>query len=184
MSLEDKAESVIAEAIKDTLDMTALREDARGRVFTAAENATIYYGDCMEIVRRYETEAWAEAEEYGYGKTYEASEWRQAVNDYAFALARVVIGRAVEASLNEIEEAADALAEAAAAYGLEDVGAPRVTGDCPHGWAAHDREDENDIHYWSEPNLEGCRAVAVPVAGVWLSYTWTPEPAEEAAAEG
>jgi len=92
-------------------------------------------------------------------------------------------GDMASSAADEIEQATDALRDTAEGYGLEDPADPRVTSDCPHGWAAHDREDEAGTHFWTEGNLEGCRAVAVKVAGIWLSYTWTPEPAEEEGAE-
>ena len=109
------------------------------------------------------------------GQTYEAADWQQAMTAYAYAVAYTVISRNVHDLIEEIEEAADDLRNAAEAHGLEDPADPRISADCPHGWAVHDREDVAGVCFWTESKLEGCRAVARKVAGIWLSFTWTPE---------
>jgi hypothetical protein len=183
-NLEAAALDCIADAIHGmgTLDLDALRDGAGDMASSAADDACIYYSDCLEIINRYERDA-PDAEDMTGGTTYKAEDWMQAMCAYAYAVAYAVISQNVHGLLDEIERAAADLRDTAEGYGLEDPADPRVSSDCPHGWAAHDREDEEGTCFWSEGNLEGCRAVAVKVAGIWLSYTWTPEEAEEEGGE-
>jgi hypothetical protein len=185
-NLEAAALDCINEAIHGmgTLDLDALRDNADEQTNSAAESVTIYYSDCLDIISRYESEADdSTVDDLTGGKTYTAGEWREAMTAYAFGVAYSVLSHEVSEILQAIDTAADDLATAATAHGFSDDDQPRISTDCPHGWAAHDREDEAGTHFWTEGNLEGCRAVAVKVAGIWLSYTWTPEPAEEEGAE-
>ena len=179
-NLEAAAVDCINDAIYDmgTLDLDALRDNAEEQASSAAESACTYYSDCIDVISDYEREA-PDAEDMTCGQTYKAADWQQAMCDYAYAVAYTVFNQNVHRLLGEIEQAADDIRDAAEAHGLEDPADPRISSDCPHGWAAHDREDEAGTHFWTEGNLEGCRAVAVKVAGVWLSYTWTPEKEEE-----
>jgi hypothetical protein len=183
-NLEAAALDCIADAIYGvgTLDLDALRDGAQEQASNAADNACTYHSDCLEIINRYEREA-PDAEDMTGGATYKAADWQQAMCAYAYAVAYTVISQDVNNLIDDIEQTAADLRDTAEGYGLEDPADPRVTADCPHGWAAHDREDEAGTHFWTEGNLEGCRAVARKVAGVWLSYTWTPEEAEEEGGE-
>ena len=176
INLEAAAADCIADAIygMKTLDLQELRDNAEDMASSAADSACIYTSACLDIISDYEREADG-AEEMTSGQTYEAADWQQAMCAYAYAIAYTVISRNVHDLLEEIEEAADGLRNAAEAHGLEDPADPRISADCPHGWAAHDREDAEGTCFWTEGKLEGCRAVARKVAGIWLSYTWTPE---------
>lgn len=174
--LEAAARDCINDAIygMTELDLEALRDGAEDMASSAADSACTYTSACLDIISDYEREA-PDAEDMTSGDTYKAADWQQAMSAYAYAIAYTVISRNIHSLLEEIEEAADDLRDAAEAHGLEDPADPRISADCPHGWAVHDREDEAGTCFWSESNLEGCRAVARKVAGVWLSYTWTPE---------
>ena len=177
VNLRQTAENVISDAIygMETLDIDALRESADEQTHSAAESVTIYHADCLDIISRYESESNdADVDDMTGGKTYTAGEWREAMNAYAYGVAYSVLSQEVGELLQAIDTAADGLALAADAHGFSDDDEPRISTDCPHGWAAHDREDEQGTHFWTEGNLEGCRAVATRVAGIWLSYTWTP----------
>lgn len=175
-NLEAAAADCIADAIygMETLDLQELRDNAEDMASSAADSACIYTSACLDIISDYEREA-PDAEGMTGGDTYKAADWQQAMTAYAYAVAYTVISRNVHDLLEEIEEAADDLRNAAEAHGLEDPADPRISSNCPHGWAAHDREDAAGTHFWTESNLEGCRAVARKVAGIWLSYIWTPE---------
>lgn len=175
-NLEAAAADCIADALygMKTLDLQELRDNAEDMASSAADSACIYTSACLDIISDYEREADG-AEEMTSGQTYEAADWQQAMCAYAYAIAYTVISRNVHDLLEEIEEAADDLRDAAESHGLEDPADPRISADCPHGWAAHDREDAEGTCFWTEGNLEGCRAVARKVAGIWLSYIWTPE---------
>jgi hypothetical protein len=169
----------LAEALygMDTLeDIEDVRERAREGAAQDADNVCIYYTDCMDIIRRYESEVHAsDVEDLLAGREpFPASEWREAMTAYANAVAYVALSAAANAAVDALEEALSALQEAAANHGAEEYDAPRISRDCPHGWAVHDKEDEAGVCYWSEAELEGCRAVAIRSSGVWLSFTWTP----------
>lgn len=176
INLEAAAADCIADAVygMTELDLQELRDNAEDMASSAADNACIYYSNCMDIISEYEREA-PDAEDMTGGDTYKAADWQKALCAYAYAVAYTVISRNVHDLLEEIEEAADDLRNAAEAHGLEDPADPRISSNCPHGWAAHDREDVAGVCFWTESKLEGCRAVARKVAGIWLSYTWTPE---------
>ena len=176
INLEAAAADCISDAIygMETLDLQELRDNAEDKASSAADSACIYYSNCMGIISDYEREA-PDAEDMTGGDTYKAADWQQAMCAYAYAIAYTVISRNVHDLIEEIEEAADDLRDAAESHGLEDPADPRISSDCPHGWAVHDREDEAGTCFWTEGKLGGCRAVARKVAGIWLSYTWTPE---------
>lgn len=175
-NLEAAAADCISDAIygMTELDLQELRDNAEEQASSAADSACTYTSACMDIISEYECEA-PDAEDMTGGQTYEAADWQKAMCAYAYAIAYTVISRNVHDLLEEIEQAADDLRDAAESHGLEDPADPRISSDCPHGWAAHDREDAEGTCFWTEGNLEGCRAVARKVAGIWLSYTWTPE---------
>lgn len=176
INLEAAAADCISDAIygMKTLDLDALRDNAEEQASSAADSACTYTSACLDIISEYEREAYG-AEDMTSGQTYEAADWQKAMCAYAYAVAYTVISRNVHDLLEEIEQAADDLRDAAESRGLEDPADPRISADCPHGWAAHDREDAEGTCFWTEGNLEGCRAVARKVAGIWLSFTWTPE---------
>jgi len=174
-NLDKYADSIMGDAIygMETLDIDTLRATAQDLAFSAADSATTHTSDCYAIINRYETEAGNDVDDLCGGATYSAPDWRDAMTAYAFAIARVIIDRQVGEALQEIDTAADLLADAAAEYGAPDIDEPRISLDCPHGWAPHEKED-NGMLYWTESDLEGCRAVAIQAGGIWLSYTWTP----------
>ena len=176
INLEAAAADCIADAVygMETLDMEALRDGAEAQTSSAADSACIYNSDCLEIISRYERDA-PDAEDMTGGDTYKAADWQQAMTAYAYAVAYTVISQNVNNLIDDIEQAADDLRDAAEAHGLEDPADPRISANCPHGWAAHDREDAEGNCFWTQGKLEGCRAVARKVAGIWLSFTWTPE---------
>jgi hypothetical protein len=179
-NLSDTARSAAGDAIygMDKLDIEEFREKLRDQCASAAESACTYSGDCADILSRYENEREAaDAEEYASGAEWKAADWREARDAWAFAVAYAVLSAKAEEIGKEVEEAADNLSEAASNFGADDMGEPRVSLSCPHGWAVHRREDEAGVHFWYPAELEGCRAVAVDAGPFWLSYTWTPEPA-------
>ena len=165
----------------DTLDIEALRDKARDSVAQEAESACIYANACFEIISRYERDVDdSDIDDLTSGKEYKAGEWQEAMTAYANAVAYAVIGRMVDDRVAEIEEAAEHLVEAGTEWGAEDIDMDslHISGSCAHGWAVHDKEDAEGVCFWSEPNLEGCRAVAIKTGSLWLSYTWTPAAAD------
>lgn len=178
-NLTDRAKDIISDNIGDVFNGADLYENCNEAVFDMAESACTYYRDCEEIISRYESEVDdIVVDDLTSGKTYTASEWRQAMSAYAFGIAASVIRNELIELLDDVDEKAIAIADSAGDLGCEDTDSIRVTADCPHGWLAHDREDENGTLVWD--NVEGCKAVAIKTAaGVWLSITWTPEANEE-----
>ena len=174
------AASAIGDAIDGMhrLDLAELRDKTSEAVFRVAENAVTYTSDALDIIGRYESHPAAmDADDRLVGMpTYTADKWIDAMTAYACAIATCVIEADAWALLDTVGERADMLAEKAREFGDPEHGAetPHVSARCPYGWARHDREDADGVHYWSEQHLEGCRAVAVRVAGIWLFHTWTP----------
>ena len=173
--LEQYGTSCVGEAIYgiDKLDLDKLREDVSDRVYQDAENACIYTHDCMDIIRDYEREHGDDADDTS-GKEYKASEWQEAMQAYAYGVAVNAIRHYADEALDKIEEMADLLIDEIPACFGADRDDLRVSLQCPHGWAPHDREDNDGICFWVSKQLDGCNAVAVDAGALWLSYTWTP----------
>lgn len=179
INLESRATNAISEALygMTNYDARALRDALEDRVGEEAESACIYHHHCDQIISDYEREYPGE----DMGGTFTAAQWEEARTAYAYGVAYAALSSMIDAGLQKIEEAADEL------DGLmrdEYPDAPdvqmQIGRDCPHGWAPHDHEDSDGTHHWYPRELEGCHAIAREVAGVWLSYTWTPEAAEPA----
>lgn len=178
--LEDSARNCLSDVIYDveTLDLDKLREDAQEAAWSAADNACIYYSHCLDIIRDYESDSRADPECLDDSKTYKASEWQEAVQAYAFAIAYSVIQAEVSELLGKVEESAESLVDVVNELLSDDsidASDLRVSLSCPHGWASHDLENEDGVHLWTSRQLDGCNAVAVDAGPFWLSYTWTPE---------
>jgi hypothetical protein len=115
------------------------------------------------------------------GAVYKPSEYLNAMRDFAFGIARSIIAAAAYELASELETALDEVCSAVFAkteirhITVSDI---RLSADCVHGWAAHDYENENGCCFWVSRQLDGCCAVAMPAAGIWLSYTWEPAAAE------
>lgn len=172
IDLKDMAKSLIADLIRgERLDMDQLRDEVNECSFDAADNACIYYHHCEEIIARYESDPRADTDSADdVGAIYKPSEYTKAMCDYAFGIARSIIEAEAGELIDELEEAAEHLTDVLEfpAHGFPF----RLSADCPHGWAAHDREDDHGTCFWVSKQLDGCNAIAVPAAGVWLSYTW------------
>ena len=183
-NLDITAQGIISEALygKTTFDMDELRDAVSDQVHEAADNACIYNSDCLDNIDRYSshpTARNADDEADASGATYKPSQWLEAQQALAYYIARAVIEDAVSTMLDEVEAAEEAILEALAVELPDDHDSPEgslaVSLTCPHGWAAHDREDEDGVHYWVDGQVDGCNALAVSVAGFWLSYCWEPK---------
>jgi hypothetical protein len=145
-----------------------------------ADNACIYTHHCLQIIDDYENDPAVPSESEFGGKEYRSDQWRDAVQAWAYEVAAAVIGSKVHDLINEISDKADALRDALdaldATAGADDADRDTIqtTTDCPHGWAAHDREDSEGIHYWVSRQVDGLNAIAIQAGPVWLSYTWDP----------
>jgi len=177
--LERIGRDVVSDALPQdgTIDIEALREEVGDRAHEAADSACIYYHHCLDIISDYESDPRADTDTADdCGGTFKPSQWQEAAQAYAFWIARGVIAAEADAAIDEIEEAIDHLSDALAGLPAPpdaDVDDYRLTAQCPHGWAAHDREDSEGACFWTSRQLDGCNAIAVPVAGMWVSYTWT-----------
>ena len=177
-NLHDVASDMIGELIHDmkTLDLDQHRDAVNARAPEEADNCVIYTHQAQEIISRYEREAAVDDRDIdACAGTFRPSEWEKAMVAYAYGVARAVI----ESEASEIIEQAEARAEAlVAALDMDlDTSDLAVTLDCPHGWAAHDREEDAEgasIHFWVSGQLDGCDALAIDAGPFWLSYTWTP----------
>jgi len=179
IDLEERAENAVSEALYNmkTYDARDLRDALEDRAHEEADNVCIYHHWCQAIIQDYEREYGDGADDMG--GPYTAGQWREAMTAYAYGIASAALSCMIDSALREIDEAADELSDICKdAAGDDWTGDLAITADCPHGWAPHDREDEDGTHYWSPRHLEGCYAIARQVRGVWLSFTWTPADAE------
>jgi hypothetical protein len=175
IDLKDTAKSLVADLIRgDRLDVNQLLDDMCEEVDAAADNVCVYYSCCEEIISRYESDPRADTDSCDDMDTmFKPSEYQKAMQAYAFWIARSIIEAEACELVSELEEARDHLALALATVGPTPPSSDfRLSADCPHGWAAHDREDDHGACFWVSRQLDDCNAVAVPAAGVWLSYTW------------
>lgn len=176
IDLAQTAENMFADIIREHTDIDDIREAISERSHDAADSACIYYHACEEIISRYETDSRADtdtADDCGY--TFKPSEYLNAMQAYAFSIARSIIECEAHTLADDLESALDDITNAVFANSARQhitTNDIRLSADCPHGWAAHNREDDSGVCYWLSRQLDGCNAVAMPVAGVWLSYTW------------
>lgn len=178
INLEDRAKNAISGALygMTEYDARTLRDALEDRAHEESDSACIYHHHCAQIISDYERDYPGE----DMGGTYTAEQWQEAQTAYAYGVAYAALSAMIEEHLTAIDAAADELAgtlvrdyPAAPAMDMD----PRISADCPHGWAPHDKEDDEGVQHWSPAHLEGCRAIAVQVSGVWLSYTWTEDAA-------
>lgn len=179
INLEKRAENAVSEALYSMkhYDAADLRDALEDRASEEADNVCVYHHWCAQIIQDYERDFGDSGDDMG--GTYTAGQWQEAQTAYAYGIASAALSAFIDNTLTEIEEAADELIDLCRdAAGDLFEGELTIGAECPHGWAVHDREDENGTHFWSPAHLEGCYAIARQVCGVWLSFTWTPEPVE------
>ena len=188
INLEERAADMFDRICYDmkTLDLDAMRDAINQVAPEEADNACIYTHHCLQILDDYESERCVPSESE-LGGNFRSDQWREAATAWAYEVARAVLESKAAEIVDEIEEAADELADAISTE-TDDEQAPSVdeltiTSDCPHGWAAHDREDGAGTCYWVSRQLDGCNALAVKAGPVWLSWTWTPETVDAEAME-
>jgi hypothetical protein len=160
------------------INIDDIRDAIAERADQAADDACIYFSHCSEIIDRYENDKRADIESADdIGTTYKPSEYLNAMRDFAFGIARSIIAAEAYELADELESALDEICSAVFAkteirhITVADI---RLSADCVHGWAAHNFENDAGVCFWLSQQLDGCNAVAMPAAGVWLSYTWEP----------
>jgi hypothetical protein len=176
------SELVHYECMDKAIDLDALRYAINERTHEAADSACTYWSDCRDIISQYENDPRADCDSADdMGTTYKPSEYREAEQAYAFWIAWSIIQAEANAVVNAIDEAMTELWNELDVLDVDVLDVDykseddfRLTSDCPHGWAAHDRETKYGTCLWVSRQLDGCNAVAIPVAGMWVSYTWTP----------
>lgn len=180
--LENTAKSLVWEAVQYEhcsveIDLDSLREDIDELAHSRAESVCIYTNDCEQIICDYESDPRADTDTADdCGKEYKPSEYRDAMCAYAFWIARSVIQAEASDCVDAIAEAIDDLTAELATLGIAaDESLYRLSADCPHGWAAHDRENATGGCFWLSRQLDGLNAVALPCGGVWIGYTWEPK---------
>lgn len=127
-----------------------------------------------EVISELEKEYYRDAEDFLGGTTYKATEWEEARRAYASALAYSAFSSLWEQAKQELIETIEQFESDAQDSGCDD---PVITLalSCIHGWAAHDREDEDGTMYFVSRQLDGCNGLARQFNGVWMSVCFTPE---------
>jgi hypothetical protein len=131
-----------------------------------------YTSEEDDILSDYEKEHWKDAEDILGDQQYKASDWSTAKRAYVAAIAYCAFSSIFEQTKTELTEAIEEFStDAGELSGLDPEISISMT--CPHGWAAHDREDGALI--WESRQLDGCNAISRQVDELWLTHTWTPE---------
>jgi hypothetical protein len=126
-----------------------------------------------DVISELEKDYWRDAEDIVGDKTYKATEWEEARRAYAAALAYTAYSSLREQTKQELIEAIEQFESDAQDSGC---GEPEISLSlsCLHGWASHDREDEDGTMYFVSGQLDGCNGLARESAGVWLSVCFVP----------
>lgn len=178
INLESRAVDMIGEIIAydmKTLDLDALRDGISDAAHQEADNACIYTHHCLQILDDYERHS-AAPNESEMGGEFRSDQWREAATAWAYEVACSVLCAEASEAIDTIEERADELCDALIAIlpgGFTDASDLTVTRDCPHGWAAHDKE-AGAVLYWISKQLDGLNALAIDAGPFWLSFTWNP----------
>jgi hypothetical protein len=169
---------LVSEIIPDdgSINLDSLRDDISDRAHELADNAVIYYSDCTDIIAQYESDPRADTDSADHmGQTFKPSEWQEAKTAYAYWIARSIIEAEAIETVDAIGEAVETLTDELDKLAVEyDADSFRLSAYCPHGWAAHNRESAEGTCFWVSRQLDGCNSVAVPVCGMWVSFTWEP----------
>jgi hypothetical protein len=193
--LKSYAEDALAEEVTNNISGFVDVSDATSRIEDLesdfdGDSYCPYYIQQDEVISRYERDFGSEAEDIcDGGTTYKASEYQQAQTAYAYAIAYCgfssYFAEAKQELIDALEEfETDAERELHTdTLDMDDVVRVRLTGQCPHGWAAHDRELEDGTMVWESGQLDGCNGMARQVVGVWVSCCLSAkEKAEESEA--
>lgn len=133
-----------------------------------------YTSEEDDILSDYEKEHYQEAEELLGDRQYKATEWAEAKRAYVGAVAYAAFSSIFEQTKTDLTEAIEEFSsDAAELSGLDPEISISMT--CPHGWAAHNRENDGAL-IWESTQLDGCNATSKQIGELWLTHTWTPEP--------
>lgn len=131
-----------------------------------------------DILSDYEKDYYRDAEDILGDREYKATDWAEAKRAYVGAVAYCAYSSIFESAKSELTEAIEEFNDDAqnqmTADGIEDEPEISISRTCPHGWAAHNREDSDGTMYWESRQLDGCNGVSRKVGEMWLSCTWTP----------
>jgi hypothetical protein len=157
-------------------ELSSLRDAVSDMAHDRADSAVTFTHLAQEIINDYENHPAADCYSADdMGSTFKPSQYREAMTAYAYGIARSVIEAEAYEAIDAIEEAADEMREELAKLEVwPDASHIRVTADCIHGWASHDRETDTGVCLWISGQLDGCNAVAIKSGPVWLTYTWEP----------
>ena len=143
-----------------------------------ADNATITYSDCEDIVNQLETHD-AAPYESEFGGEFQSHQWREALNRWAYEIAYAVISTEANDKLNQIDEAVDEfIDELADKFNLDvDTDELKLTTSSTLGFAAHNSEDVIDeftVSYWTSKQLDGLNGAEIDLGAFVLYCLWKP----------
>lgn len=132
-----------------------------------------------ETISELEKEYWRDAEDILGETTYKATEWEAARRAYAGALAYTAYSSLWEQSKQELIESIEQFESDAIDSGCNEP-VISLSLSCIHGWASHEREDENGTMFFESRQLDGCNGLARQLSGVWFSVCFVPNAESEA----
>jgi hypothetical protein len=136
-----------------------------------------------DVINELEKEYWRDAEDISGDKTYKATEWEEARRAYASALAYTAYSSIWETTKQELIEAIEQFDSDALDSKCPDTPVISLSTSCMHGWASHDREDEDGTMYFESRQLDGCNGLARESDGVWMSVCFVPEKTENSSSK-
>jgi len=174
---EDRLSEMVSDEIKGFMDVSDAVSEIEGfEPDFDGDSYCPYYSQQDEVISRYESNFGSEAEDIcDGGQTYKASEYQQAATAYAYAIAYCGFNSYFQQSKEELIEALeDFESDATRELAADDDVQVQITSQCPHGWAAHDRELEDGTMVWESGQLDGCNGIAREIGGVWISCCISP----------
>lgn len=183
-SIQAYAIDQLTEEIVDKLDGFNSIEDVISAVEDAepmfdGDSFCPYYNQQIDVIDGYEREFGADAEDIcDSGQTFKASEWQQAQTAYAYAVGYCAFSSYLATAKDEIIEALREFGDDVTREFETDDVRVRITNDCPHGWAAHNRELADGTMIWESQQLDGCNGMAREINGPWVSCCINPADSE------
>lgn len=176
-NMEEYAASAFREAVTNEVNGSQTAADIARAVEDVepdfdGDSYCPYYSQHEEVISRYEDD-FGNAADVDDGTMYRAREYAEARSAYAYGIAFEAFWHYLAVAKKSVIDGVSNLEIDAQEAGCTDPEF-QVTSDCPHGWVAHTREDEDGTMFWENGVVEERNAVSRKIGGIWFTATWTP----------